>query len=245
VFADMVDPFGEVPPIMNKVKEEIVPQMQVNFPGVAVDYGGQSKESAKAQAQIGLYFGAAFVLIFFVLMITFKSFYQAVLIMIMIPLGWIGASIGHGLEGFPVSLLSAWGMIALSGIIINDAVVFLAKFNNLLKEGMTAYQAAYNAGLARFRAIILTSITTVLGLYPLIMETSFQAQFLIPMAISVAYGVLIGTFFILLFFPVLILIFNDIRRAAKWFWVGKKPSAEDVERVLIDQKRHDEYRKSA
>lgn len=245
VFADMIDPYGEVPPIMNKVKDEIVPQMQVNYPAVSVDYGGQSKESAKAQAQIGLYFGAAFVLIFFVLMITFKSFYQAVLIMIMIPLGWIGASIGHGLEGFPVSLLSAWGMIALSGIIINDAVVFLAKFNILLKEGMTAYQAAYNAGLARFRPIILTSITTVLGLYPLIMETSFQAQFLIPMAISVAYGVLIGTFFILLFFPVLILIFNDIRRAAKWFWVGRKPSAEDVERVLIDQKRHDEYRKSA
>ena len=245
VFADMVDPYAEVPPVMAKVKDEIVPQMKVNFPLVSVDYGGQSKESAKAQAQIGLYFGAAFVLIFFILMITFKSFYQAVLIMFMIPLGWIGASIGHGLEGFPVSLLSAWGMIALSGVIINDAVVFLSKFNTLLKEGMSTYQAAYNAGLARFRPIILTSITTVLGLYPLIKETSFQAQFLIPMAISVAYGVLIGTFFILLFFPVLIIIFNDVRRAAKWFWTGKKPSAEDVERVLIDEKRMEEYKKIA
>ncbi len=245
VFADMVDPYGEVPPVMKKVTDEIVPQMLTTFPGVAVDYGGQSKESAKAQAQIGLYFGAAFVIIFFIIMITFKSFYQAILIMAMIPLGWVGASIGHGIEGHPVSLLSAWGMIALSGVIINDAVVFLSKYNSLLKEGLSAYQAAFNAGTARFRAIILTSITTVLGLFPLIRETSFQAQFLIPMAISVAYGVLIGTFFILLFFPVFILIFNDVRRAAKWFWTGKKPSAEDVERVLIDQKRIEKYKESA
>ena len=245
VFADMVDPYGEVPPVMKKVTDEIVPQMLATFPGVSVDYGGQSKESQKAQSQIGLYFGAAFILIFFIIMITFKSFYQAVLVMAMIPLGWVGASIGHGLEGHPVSLLSAWGMIALSGVIINDAVVFLSKYNTFLKEGMSAYTAAFNAGTARFRAIVLTSLTTVLGLYPLIKETSFQAQFLIPMAISVAYGVLIGTFFILLFFPVLILIFNDVRRVAKWFWTGDKPSAEDVERVLIDQKRIEEYKESA
>jgi multidrug efflux pump subunit AcrB len=245
VFADMVDPDAEVPPVMKKVEEEIVPQMLQNYPGVSVDYGGQSKESAKAQSQIGLYFGGAFVVIFFILMITFKSFYQAILVMAMIPLGWVGSAIGHGIEGHPVSLLSAWGMIALSGVIINDAVVFLSKYNTFLKEGLSAYEAAYKAGTARFRAIVLTSITTVLGLYPLIMETSFQAQFLIPMAISVAYGVLIGTVFILLFFPVLILIFNDVRRVAKWFWTGTKPTAEDVERVLIDEKRVDEYRKIA
>lgn len=245
VFADMVDPDAEVPPLMKKVEDEIVPQMLINYPGVTVDYGGQSKESAKAQSQIGLYFGAAFVIIFFIIMITFKSFYQAILVMAMIPLGWVGASIGHGIEGHPVSLLSAWGMIALSGIIINDAVVFLSKYNTLLKSGMSAYNAAFDAGTARFRAIVLTSLTTVLGLFPLIKETSFQAQFLIPMAISVAYGVLIGTFFILLFFPVLILIFNDVRRVATWFWTGEKPTAEDVERVLIDQKRIEKYKESA
>ena len=104
-------------------------------------------------------------------MITFRSFYQAVLIIAMIPLGWFGAILGHGIEDWispakelPVSLLSVWGMVALSGVIINDAVVFLAKFNNLVKEeGMTVYQAAYNAGLSRFRPIVLTSLTTVLG----------------------------------------------------------------------------------
>ena len=159
---------------------------------------------------------------------------------------------GHGIESWisnrelPVSLLSVWGMVALSGVIINDAVVFLSKFNSLVKdEGYTVYEAAYEAGLSRFRAIMLTSLTTVLGLYPLIKETSFQAQFLIPMAISVAYGVLIGTFIILVFFPVLILFFNDVRRAFKWLWTGQKPSREEVERVLMDEERLEEYRESA
>ena len=136
-------------------------------------------------------------------------------------------------------------MIALSGVIINDAVVFLAKFNSLVKDdGLSVYDAAYEAGIARFRAIMLTSITTVVGLWPLIMETSFQAQFLIPMAISVAYGVLVGTFVILLFFPVIILVFNDVRRYAKWFWTGDKPAAEEVERVVIDDTRMTEWAES-
>ena len=253
VEAEMINPFGEVPPILKKIKEEIVPELNKKYPSVIVDYGGQSQQSERAGKEIGLYFGGAFLLIFFILMITFRSYYQALLIIMMIPLGWLGAILGHGIEDWispgkelPVSLLSVWGMVALSGVIINDAVVFLSKFNSLVKnEGMTVYQAAYNAGLARFRPIILTSLTTVLGLYPLIKETSFQAQFLIPMAISVAYGVLIGTFIILLYFPVFIVMFNDIRRAAKWLWTGKKPTREDVERVLIDEKRIEKYKESA
>jgi multidrug efflux pump subunit AcrB len=252
VEADLQDPFAEVPPIIKRIEDTIVPQLKAKFPSVSIDYGGQSKESARAGAEIGLFFGGAFLLIFFILMITFRSFYQALLIVIMIPLGWFGAMFGHGVESWvsgrelPVSLLSVWGMVALSGVIINDAVVFLSKFNSLVKDdGLTVYQAAYEAGIARFRAIMLTSLTTVLGLYPLIKETSFQAQFLIPMAISVAYGVLIGTFIILLFFPVLILIFNDFRRALRWLWTGEKPSREDVERVLLDEKRLEEYKESA
>lgn len=253
VEADMVDPFGEVPPIVQNVQNNILPNLRANYPSVEIDMGGQSQQSAEASQEIGLYFGGAFVLIFFIIMITFRSFYQAVLILLMIPLGWFGAMLGHGIEDWisptkdmPVSLLSAWGMVALSGVIINDAVVFLAKFNSLVKnDGFSVYDAAYEAGISRFRPIMLTSLTTVLGLYPLIKETSFQAQFLIPMAISVAYGVLIGTFIILLFFPVLILIFNDVRRGAKWLWTGKKPSREDVERALIDIRRIEEYKESA
>ncbi len=251
--AEMIDPFGEVPPVIQLVKKQIVPELQTKFPTVKVEFGGQSQEGDRAASEIGLYFGGAFVLIFFLIMITFKSFYQALIILAMIPLGWAGAVLGHGIEDwlrptkeFPVSLLSAWGMVALSGVIINDAVVFLAKYNSLIKrDGFTVTKAAYEAGIARFRPILLTSMTTVLGLYPLIKESSFQAQFLIPMAISVAYGVLIGTFIILIFFPVLLIFINDMRRLAKWIWTGEKPTRENVERVVIDEERMKEFEKAA
>ncbi|WP_370086156.1 efflux RND transporter permease subunit [Ekhidna sp.] len=252
VEADMVDPFGDANVILEKVEKDIVPKMLVKFPTVKVDYGGQAEERARSAGEMGTYFLGAFIVILFILMINFRSVYQAVLIILMVPLGWFSGILGHGIETWisatpkPVSMLSLWGMIALMGVIINDAVVFLSKFNSLVKdEGQTVYQAAYNAGLARFRPIMLTSLTTVLGLYPLIKETSFQAQFLIPMAISVAYGVLFGTIIILLFFPVFILIANDLRRYAKWLWTGEKPSREEVERVLIDERRMEEYKESA
>ncbi|MFY0601806.1 MAG: efflux RND transporter permease subunit [Cyclobacteriaceae bacterium] len=252
VEAEMQDPFAEVPPVLKKINEDIVPRMLDAFPTVKVDYGGQSKESSRAQSEIGLFFGGAFLMIFFILMITFRSMYQALMIIVMIPLGVFGAILGHGIESWvsfrelPVSLLSVWGMVALSGVIINDAVVFLSKYNSLLKnDGMTVKEAAFAAGTSRFRPIMLTSLTTVLGLFPLIKETSFQAQFLVPMAISVAYGVLIGTFIILLFFPVLILLFNDIRRGLKWFWTGRKPTREEVESVSLHEDRLKEYRESA
>ncbi len=252
VEADTQDPFAEVPPILASIQNNIIPELKALYPSVNIDYGGQSKESNRAGQEIGVFFGGAFLLIFFILMITFRSSYQALLIVLMIPIGWFGAMFGHGIESWisgrelPVSLLSVWGMVALSGVIINDAVVFLSKFNSLIKDdGLTVYNAAFEAGMARFRAIILTSLTTVVGLYPLIKETSFQAQFLIPMAISVAYGVLIGTFVILMFFPVLILIFNDVRRFVKWMWTGERPIREEVERVILDEERLGEVHEAA
>jgi len=237
VDADLVDPYAEVPPILERVNAQIIPDLLSRYPGVKIDLAGQSRESERTQAEIGKYFGIAFLIIFIFIILAFKSFYQAVLVMMMIPLSWLGSVVGHGIQGIPVSLLSAWGLVALSGVIINDAVVFLDRFNRNMKEGQELFDAAYQAGIARFRPIVLTSLTTVLGLFPLLAEKSFQAQFLIPMAASIAYGVLIGTMIILLFFPVMILIFNDIRRAAKWLWTGEKPSAESVERVVIDMNK--------
>jgi multidrug efflux pump subunit AcrB len=267
VEADLVDPFAEVPPIIKDVQENIVPELLAKFPGVKIDYGGQSQQSSKAQQEMFLYLSGALVIMFFIIMINFKSFYQALMVIFMVPLGWLGACWGHGVEGLPVSLLSAWGMVALSGVVINDAVVFLDKYNSLIKnDRLPVYRAAYEAGLARFRAILLTSITTVAGLYPLILEKSFQAQFLIPMAVSVAYGVLVITFLTLLFFPVIILVTNDVLVHMKWgfrylkyLWEPtstyvneagelitvsnkpQKPAREEVERVLIDERRLAEY----
>lgn len=236
VESDLMDAYASVPPIIAKIEDEIINKIKVNYPGVKVEYQGQQKSSGESVEQIQQLFTIAFALIIIILIVHFKSFTHAIIILMMIPLSFLGAAWGHGLHGHPISILSAWGMVALSGVVINDAVVFLSKYNSNLLEGMKVEEAAYNAGIARFRAILLTTLTTVLGLYPLILEKSFQAQFLIPMAISLAYGVLVGTGFILSFFPALILVLSDIR---VWFKtkIGKEIAiAEELEPVIISSK---------
>lgn len=236
VDAELLDPNEPVPPILEYINANILPELANRFPSVRTEYQGQQKRSAEDIAELKLYFTIAFLLIVFIVMIHFRSFTQGIIVLLMIPLGWLGSAWGHGLEGYPVSMLSVWGMVALSGVIINDAVVFLSKYNQLLQEGMQPEAAVQETGRARFRAIILTTITTSVGLYPLILENSFQAQFLIPMAIALAYGVLIGTVFILLFFPVLIMILNDTRRMLKQIWTGEAVEARDVEPTIKESK---------
>ena len=233
VEADLVDPYTPVPPILAQIQETIIPKIKAKYPDIKVAYQGQQRAGDEAMRDMGRFFLIAFALIVLLLMIHFKSFSQPIIILMMIPLAWIGAAWGHGMEGIAVSMLSLFGMVALSGVIINDAVVFLARYNSNLLEGMPVEKAAYEAGIARFRAILLTSITTVAGLYPIVLEGSFQAQFLKPMAVALAYGVLFGTFFILLFFPALILVLNDIKVALKWVWSGKKPEKRIVETAVI------------
>ena len=235
--ADLADPYDPIPPILERVENEILTPLRAKFSGVRIEYQGQQRSSAESSAEIQKYFGIAFLVMILLLVIHFGSVSQALIIILMIPLAWIGAAWGHGLEGKPISMLSAWGMVALSGVIINDAVVFLSKYNSNLLAGMKVPEAAHNAGVSRFRAIVLTTLTTTLGLYPLILEKSFQAQFLIPMAISLAYGVMIGTGFILLFFPIFIIVLNDLKVWIKWLWTGKKPSREEVEKVIINSKK--------
>jgi multidrug efflux pump subunit AcrB len=252
--ADLTDFYAEVPPILDRISKTIIPKLQNQFRGVDVVYQGQQRDSSDAMGEMQIYFGTAFMLMILIIMIHFKSLTQGIIVILMIPLGWLGSAWGHGVEGHPISMLSAWGMVALSGVIINDAVVFLAKYNSFLLEGLRVKDAVYKAGLARFRAILLTTITTVAGLYPLILEQSFQAQFLIPMAISLAYGVLVGTTFILLFFPSLILVLNDFKRiytGVRLYIFPKKkyidgeyveipfkwPSPEDVEPAVRDSRR--------
>ena len=231
--ADLLDPYAPVPPILEYIKNEIMHELKANYPGVRVVYKGQAQDSAESTGQIVSLFSIAFAIIILILIIHFKSFSHMVLIVMMIPMSFLGAAWGHGIHGHPISILSAWGMVALSGVIINDAVVFLAKYNQLLLEGIKVEDAVFQAGISRFRAIMLTTLTTTLGLFPIILETSFQAQFLIPMAISLAYGVLIGTGFILAFFPVLLLTLNDTKVWVYKFWNGKGISPENVEPVVI------------
>ena len=235
--ADLDNPLEPVPPIIEKIRTDIVPKINAKYPGVKVEYQGQQRDSDEAMGEIIKYFSIAFALMLLVIMIHFKSASQGFIIILMIPLAWLGSTWGHGIEGVPVSMLSTWGMVALSGVIINDAVVFLQKYNTNLLEGMKVEEAVFQAGLARFRAIVLTTVTTVVGLYPIIFETSFQAQFLRPMAIALAYGVLFGTAFILVLFPVVILVLNDVKVYLSWMWTGRKPNNENVENAIRDSKR--------
>jgi multidrug efflux pump subunit AcrB len=160
--------------------------------------------------------------------------------MLVIPAGLAGAIMGHGLIGIPVSLLSAFGMIALLGVLVNDSIVYLDRYNALLLEGLLPRQAVVEAAVSRFRPILLTSLTTVGGLLPMIAEKSMQAQFLIPMATSIAFGVLFGTVFILFFYPAAILFWNDRARFGKMIWRWEKVDSLEVEPVLQIQKNiHD------
>ncbi len=235
--SDLTDPYASVPPILAKIETDILDKMKIQFPGVDVLYQGQSRSSDESVGQIQQMFALAFAIIIVLLSIHFRSITHAAIILLMIPLSFLGAAWGHGIHGQPISILSVWGMVALSGVIVNDAVVFLSKYNSNLLEGMKVEEAVYQAGLARFRAILLTTLTTTVGLYPIILEKSFQAQFLIPMAISLAYGVAVGTAFILSFFPALILVLNDTR-----FWIKKyifrKENLlnEEIETAIINSK---------
>ncbi len=235
--ADLADPDASVTEITSQIKAEIIPELKLNYPGITVEFMGQQKESKRNMKDLFILFPLAFLAIVFILMINFKSFEQPALIIIMIPIAILGSIWGHGIHGKPLSILSLWGIVALTGVIINDAVVFLEKYNLLIKEGMKVKEAIIESGKSRLRPIILTTFTTSLGLFPLILEKSFQAQFLIPMAISLVYGVAFGTLFILLFFPALIMVLNDIRRGIRQLWTGEKVEREHVEIAWLHAQR--------
>jgi multidrug efflux pump subunit AcrB len=225
--------------VTNTIMTTLVTEMQELYPGVEVKLKGQAERAASSATSLLTAFGLGILLILIILSLNFASFYQARIIMMVIPAGIATALLGHGIQGIPFSLFSFWGIIALVGILVNDAIVMLDQFNKNLTEGMSINEAIVDSSKSRFRPIILTSLTTVVGMGPLVFETSFQAQFLIPMAVSLAYGIFFGTAFLLLFFPSLILYFNDMRRARFWLWNGGKtpPTKIEVEPVYKIHKR--------
>ncbi len=217
--------------VNEQIEREYLSVLKNYFPNVNYKIMGQAEEAADSGKRLGIAFLISIILITLTISLNFKSFYQARLILMVVPLGIFSAILGHGIIGKPFSMMSVWGVVALIGILVNDAIVMLDRYNRNLEEGMNMTDAVIGAGKSRFRAIILTTITTFVGLAPLIFEKSFQAQFLVPMAISVAFGVLFSTIILLLYFPSLILYFNDIRRARWWLWTGGKipPSRMEVE----------------
>lgn len=244
VEADLADQTLPVGPIVANLQSDILPKLKERYPGISYSMEGQSRRGAQFGSSLGKIWPAILIGMVLLISLAFRSFSQSfIIILVMIPLGLLGAAIGHWIEGKPISILSFYGMLALSGVIVNDAVVFGDKFNRLLKQGHTLAGAIFYSGKSRFRPILLTSLTTVVGLFPLIRSTDGSAQFLIPMAISVAYGVLIGTFFVLTTYPAVLGIYNDVRvglvwlRRAIWDADYQLPSRRLVEPAIKEQEQ--------
>ncbi len=214
------------------ISAEIIPTLKQMFPSVDVVALGQAERSKKSSDSMASMTLIVLIIMIIIITLHFKSLYQALMIFLVLPSGIAGAIIGHGLVGIPVSLLSVFGMIGLLGVLVNDTIVFMDRYNAVLKEGGSIKEATLEAAKSRFRPILLTTVTTVAGLLPLISETSMQAQFLIPMAVSIAFGVLFGTLMILLFFPVAILFGNDVLRLLHLIFKGETPKPKDVEPAL-------------
>jgi multidrug efflux pump subunit AcrB len=244
VEAETVDPLASVPEILHQIEVEIIPDLKAQFTGIRYEYQGQQRYSQEALGAARKYYGLAFAIIFIILVIHFKSVPKAFIIVLMIPISLLGVAWGHGMHGQPLSIMSLWGAVALTGVIINDAIVFYSKYDGLLLEGWKVPDAVKEAGKIRLRPIILTSLTTSIGLFPMIFQKSIQAQFLIPMAISLAYGVALGTIFILIFFPVLIMLLNDVKVYTRFLWTGVKPTREEVETAVMHHEREIRFEKN-
>jgi len=235
VDAYLLDADEPVPPILNSIEENILPGIMEKYPDISYMHQGQQKDSSEEMDSMMKYFGIAFLVMVLIIMVYFKSFTQGVIILVMIPFGILGSIWGHGIHGESFSLMSIWGVVALSGTIINDAIVYMSKFNQNMQKGMKVMESTIDAGRKRFRAILLTTITTTAGLMPLILESSADAGFIIPMAISLAYGILFGTLFILFILPHLILMFNSVNLFLKRLFKGQRLEPEMVEAAVINQ----------
>jgi multidrug efflux pump subunit AcrB len=236
VTADMQTPGESATDILDEIKTTIMPEIISKYPTVSAEYEGQNREANKtinSVKKVGLIILA---LIYITIAFTFRSYDQPILLLLMIPFSLIGVVWGHWAHNFAINMLSWLGIIALIGIMVNDGLVLIEKFNRYLKDGMSFDEALIQAGKSRFRAIILTSITTVAGLAPLLLEKSRQAQFLKPMAISISYGIMIATVLTLVMLPLFLSVSNSIKVFFKWWITGKKVSKEEVERAIIELK---------
>ena len=236
VSADLASSTETATDILEDIKSRVIPVILSKYPSISVLYEGQNREAQKTMGSVKTVGLVILLLIYLTIAFTFRSFDQPLLLIILIPFGMIGVIWGHYIHGFNVNVLSWLGIIALIGIMVNDGLVLIGKFNGYLKEGHKFNEALYQAGVSRFRAIFLTSITTFVGLAPLLWEKSRQAQFLKPMALSISYGIVVSTALTLLLLPLLISLTNYIKVFIKWLRTGKPVTREEVERAIIEQK---------
>jgi multidrug efflux pump subunit AcrB len=199
----------------NEVRKELetgfLPQLINQYPGLRYTLEGEGKEQKESMQDIFRGFAIAILAIYALLAVPFRSFTQPLIVLSAIPFGFVGAILGHLMMGYNLSMMSVFGIVGAAGVVVNDSLVLIHAANRIRGEGHHPIDAIKRAGPLRFRAIILTSLTTFAGLTPMLLERSVQAQFLIPMAISLAFGVLFATWITLLLIPCGYVIMDDIR----------------------------------
>ncbi len=202
--------------VIRDVYDNFVPELKQLYPDVNFRLGGASLEVSRLLQRIAICFAAAMMLVYGLLAIPLKSYTQPLIIMSVIPFGFVGALVGHMVFGKAVSMMSIFGLIALSGVVVNDSLIMVDFINRARKAGANIYDAAVQAGSKRFRAILLTTLTTFFGLLPIMFESSLTAQMVIPMALSLAFGILFATVLTLFFIPSLYLMLEDIGNRLAW-----------------------------
>ena len=211
VFADVDETRNNSNEIRKLMEKKLIPELQQKYPDLTFNWAGEGKEQKESFRDILQGFAISLMAIYILLAIPLRSYVQPLVIMAAIPFSILGAILGHLLLGFNLSILSMFGIVGLAGVAVNDSLVLVDAANGLKARGLSYFEAAYLAGQNRFRAVTLTSLTTFAGLMPMILEKSLQAQFLIPMAISLGFGILIATFITLLLIPCLYVIFCEIK----------------------------------
>ena len=202
---------GNAQEILTDLRDTVLHKFTADYRGLVFSMEGKSKERRESMQSMLRGFLLALLVIYTLLAVPLKSYSQPFIIMSAIPFSIVGAVLGHLVLGLNLTILSIFGMVALTGVVVNDSLLLMDKCNQMLQNGAGVFDAAHMAGQKRFRAIILTSLTTFFGLIPIISETSVQAQFLIPMAVSLAFGVLFATLITLIFVPALFLVLQDCR----------------------------------
>lgn len=204
--------------ILTRLEDEYFPEMLAKFPTISISQGGEVEQRAKSMTSLLTGFVFSIVFIYVLIAIPLRSYIKPLIIMSVIPFGIIGALLGHFAMGIPISILSVFGILALSGVVVNDSLVLVCHIDDLRDEGTPFSKALALAGGNRFRAIFLTSLTTFFGLAPLLLETEVQAQFLKPMAASLAFGILFATIITLFLLPVLMLIARDLKNLFRLYF---------------------------
>jgi len=206
-----VEPISQTSRVMATLEEEVLPQLAADYPGLS--YGWEGRQQDMTESTLSLIKGLllSWFVIYALLAIPLRSYYQPLVVMVAIPFGLVGAVLGHMLMGYALSLMSLMGIVALCGVVVNDSLLLIDYTNQMMQQGATAMEAVRLAGARRFRPILLTTLTTFGGLAPMIFETSRQAQFMIPMAISLGFGILFATVISLAIVPCLVLMAENVR----------------------------------